>query len=60
MFGRMMTYLNLIINLQAACSGVIQRAKHKYVRPFEEIPGTRKKDKKGQRKATLSCKCCPT
>ncbi len=40
MFGRMMTYLNLIINLQATCNGVIQRAKHKYVRPFEEIPGT--------------------
>jgi hypothetical protein len=59
LLGRMMAYLNLIISLQAACRRLIQRARTRIVRSFEEIPGTRKKDKNGQRKATLSCKCCP-
>ena len=55
---RMMAYLTLIINLQAACHRVIQRAKDKNVRSFEKSPGTRKQ-KDGQRKATVTCKYCP-
>ena len=56
-----MAFLNLIINLQAACRRFIQREKDKNVQnvgSFDEIPGTRRRAN-GQRIATFSCKCCP-